>query len=137
MKLAKSAFQISLVGACLAFLAVGQSEKVLRVDEIGMRKSALKTVMPPFPEAARRRKAHGVAVVELQYNGKGEVTDIQVLETPDPAINESLSGALKQWKFGITTVKGIPVSIRGKLTFYYVLDKNGRGRVENPRQFKS
>ena len=115
----------------------GQSEKVVRVDELGIRKSASRIVMPTFPETARRRKAHGVAVVELQYNGTGDVTDIQVLESPDPTIKEALIDAVKQWKFRISTLNGKPLSVRGKLTFYYIVEKNGHARVENPRQFKS
>ena len=127
------------VAVCLGLSVItrGQSEKVVRVDELGIRKSAVKKVMPSFPEAARKRAAHGVAVVELQYNGAGDVTDIEVLESPHPAIAEALTDALKQWKFAVSTLNGKSISVRGKLTFYYLVEKNGRAHVENPRQFKS
>jgi hypothetical protein len=31
---------------------------------------------------------------------------------------------------------GTPVSIRGKLTFYFEIDKDGKGVVKNPKQYR-
>lgn len=111
-------------------------EAVVRVGEDGMRKSAEKTVMPVYPEDALKNAQQGVAVVEAQYNGKGEVTDAVVLEAPSPAIGQAVVEAARQWKFKPSTLAGKPISIRGKLTFYFVIGEDGKGRVENPKQFQ-
>lgn len=31
---------------------------------------------------------------------------------------------------------GTAVSVRGKLTFYFEIDKDGKGLVQNPKQFR-
>jgi len=113
-----------------------QTERVLRVEEDGIRKSASKSVMPDYPGEAVKEKKQGIAVTELQYNGKGDVTDVKVVESPAPSIASAVTDAVKQWKFKPTTVKGEPVSVRGKLTFYFVIDSEGKSRVNNPKQFQ-
>lgn len=115
-----------------------QNEQAIRVDEDGMRKSASKTVMPLYPEEALKRREQGVAVIELQFDAKGDVVEASVLEAPSRSIGDAVVTAAKQWKFVPTRKKrdGTPVNIRGKLTFYFEIDKDGKGRVQNPKQFR-
>ena len=115
-----------------------QNEQAIRVGEDGIRKSASKTVMPLYPEEALKKREQGVAVIELEFDAKGDVVDISVLETPSKSIGDAVVIAAKQWKFVPTRKKGdgAPVSIRGKLTFYFEIDKDGKGRVQNPKQFR-
>ncbi|HYG11707.1 MAG TPA: energy transducer TonB [Pyrinomonadaceae bacterium] len=111
-------------------------EVVVRVGEDGMRKSAEKTVMPVYPAETIKKAQQGIAVVEAQYNGKGEVTETIVIEAAAPEIGQAVVDAVKQWKFKSSSLDGKPISVRGKLTFYFVIDKNKQGRVENPKQFQ-
>src|SRR6202040_3412128 len=111
-------------------------ERVVRVDEDGIRKSASKSTMPEYPDDAVKDRKQGVAVAELQYDGKGDVTEATILEAPASIIGQAVINAIKQWKFKPSTYKSEPISVRGKLTFYFVLDKDGKGRVENPKQFQ-
>jgi TonB family protein len=114
-----------------------QNAEAIRVGEDGMRKSASKTVMPSYPEEALKKREQGVAVIELVYDGKGDVVSTSVLEAPSTSIGDALVRALKQWKFVPSKKQdGTAVSIRGKLTFYFVIDKEGNGRVENPKQYR-
>ena len=108
-------------------------ERVVRVGEDGIRKSAKTSVMPVYPKASKNR-AKGVAVAELQYNGKGVVSEVSVLESPDRYTGQAVSNALWKWTFTPSKLNGKPVSIRGKLTFYFVVE-NGIGKVQNPKQF--
>jgi TonB family protein len=112
------------------------SEQVVRVGEDGMRKSAEKTVMPVYPKEAIKSAQQGIAVIEAQYNGKGKVVDTAVLEAPSPTIGQAVIDAVKQWKFKSSSLDGKPVSVRGKLTFYFVIDKDKKGWVENPKQYQ-
>ncbi|MBA3240471.1 MAG: energy transducer TonB [Acidobacteria bacterium] len=113
-----------------------QGEVVIQVGEDGMRKSAEKTVMPVYPKETIKKAQQGIAVIEAQYNGKGAVTDAVVLEAASPDIGQAVIDAVKQWKFKSSSLDGKPISVRGKLTFYFVLDKDKKGRVENPKQFQ-
>jgi TonB family protein len=112
------------------------SEVVVRVGEDGMRKSAEKTVMPVYPAQTIKKAQQGIAMIEAQYNGKGEVTETIVVEAAAPEIGQAALEAVKQWKFKPSSLDGKPISVRGKLTFYFVIDKNKQGRVENPKQFQ-
>lgn len=111
-------------------------EVVVRVGEDGMRKSAEKTVMPVYPKETIKKEKQGIAVIEAQYNGKGEVTETVVVEAAAPEIGQAAVDAVKQWKFKSSALDGKPISVRGKLTFYFVIDKDKQGRVENPKQFQ-
>lgn len=116
--------------------AVNNQEKVVRVGEDGIRKSAVKIVMPLYPRKSLKKRMKGVTVSEVQYDDGGNVTDVKVLQSPDPAAAKAVEVALKQWKFTPSKLEGEPVNIRGKITFYFLLDEKGRGKVENPQQFQ-
>ena len=114
-----------------------QNELPIRVGEDGMRKSASRTVMPSYPEDAIKKRQQGVAVVELEYDAKGDVVSSSILEAPSKSIGDAVVSAVKQWKFVPSKKQdGTPVSVRGKLTFYFEIDKQGNGRVQNPRQYR-
>jgi TonB family protein len=114
-----------------------QNELPIRVGEDGMRKSASKTVMPSYPDEALKKRQQGVAVVELEYDAKGDVVSSFILESPSKSIGDAVVSAIKQWKFVPSKKRdGTPVSIRGKLTFYFEIDKDGNGQVQNPRQYR-
>ena len=114
-----------------------QNELPIRVGEDGMRRSASRTVMPSYPEDAIKKRQQGVAVVELEYDAKGDVVSSSILEAPSKSIGDAVVTAVKQWKFVPSKKQdGTPVSVRGKLTFYFEIDKQGNGRVQNPRQHR-
>jgi TonB family protein len=113
-----------------------QSPQGIKISEISLRKRATKSVMPVFPEEARRRKAMGVAVAQVDIDERGEVEQVEILESPDPSIKDAVIAAIKQWKFKPATINDKPVRIQGKLTFYYVIDDKG-ARVENPKRIKA
>lgn len=117
-------------------LTQAAKSKVVMVGEDGIRRSASKTVMPDYPEASKKRRSKGVAVVDVQYDGDGTVELVNVLEAPDEEIKNAVSEAVKQWRFKKSTYRGEPLSVRGKLTFYFSIDQAGRGKVSNPRQYK-
>jgi TonB family protein len=127
----------AFVEVATALLNEAQKGQAIRVGEDGMRKSVAKTIMPVYPEEALRKRQQGVTVIELEYDGKGDVSNVTVVQAPAVTIGEAASKAVAQWKFVPSkTQDGKPVSIRGKLTFYFEIDKDGKGRVENPKQFR-
>ena len=114
-----------------------QNALPIRVGEDGMRKSAATTVMPSYPDDALKKRQQGVAVVELEYDAKGDVVSSSILEAPSKSIGDAVVSAVRQWKFVPSKKQdGTPVSVRGKLTFYFEIDKEGKGRVLNPKQYR-
>lgn len=105
------------------------SQSTLRVSESTLRKAAIKTVMPSFPEESRKHKKTGIAVAFLHIDEKGNVGKVDTLDAPDPLIKEAVVSAIKQWVFKPTHFRGEPVKVQGKLTFYYIIDGKG-ARVE-------
>ena len=122
------------ISVALSSVVSAQTIRSVTVTEVTLRKHALKVVMPKFPEAARRNRAQGVAVAQLEVNEQGDASRIEVLEAPDPSIEEAVKRALGEWRFKPASIGGKAVPLRGKLTFYYVIEK-GKGRVKNPQQF--
>ena len=58
-------------------------------------------------------------------------------KAPSKSIGDAVAKATKQWKFVPSKKQdGTPVSIRGKLTFYFEIDKDGKGLVQNPKQYR-
>jgi TonB family protein len=72
----------------------------------------------------------------LQYDGDGNVTEAKILESPDAAAGQAVLEAVKQWKFAGSKLQDKPINVRGKLTFYFVIDRNGKGEVKNPKQYQ-
>ncbi len=109
------------------------STKRLNVPEISLRRRAITSPMPDFPEQSKIRNVSGVAVVQLEIDPQGKVIAATVLESPDPLIAQSVAAAARQWSFKPLSSANGTGTVRGKLTFYYVTDTNG-SRVENPRE---
>lgn len=115
--------------------ALSQVE-VISVGEDGMRKSAKTSVLPAYPDTSVKNKKSGVAVAELQYDGEGKVTNVKVLEAPDKDIDKAVETALRKWTFKPSTINGRPISVKGKLTFYFEQTDDNKGIVKNPKQFQ-
>lgn len=89
-------------------------------------------LMPEYPEISRNRNATGVSVSRIEINESGEVKNIEVLQAPDQYIEAALVKSIGQWRFQPFTQKGQPRSVRGKLTFYFLIE-GGKAFVKNPR----
>lgn len=128
----KPKFQLVIVAVMsLTVITNAHLQKKISVTERALRGRAIKVVPPAYPKESQKGKATGVAVVQLDIDDKGEVTEVEVLEAPDSFIRTAVTDACRLWTFRPTTVQGESVHVRGKLTFYYVLDSKG-ARVENP-----
>jgi len=112
--------------------AIAQSTPQVRFSEGVFRRKAVKSVLPKFPAESFKKGSHGVAVAELSVDEKGDVESIKILDSPDEAIKQAVTDAANQWKFSPSKMKGAPIRLKGKLTFYFVIE-GGRGRVENPK----
>lgn len=105
----------------------------IKVSEVVLRKQASKIVQPLYPEEALKQGASGVSVTALVIGLEGNIEKLDVLEAPHPSIKAAVATAVRQWKFGVTTMEGNPVKVHGKLTFYFVLN-NKKAEVLSPEE---
>lgn len=109
--------------------------RTVRVGEDGVRRAAIRVVLPEYPKESIRNRKSGVGVAEILYDGDGNVINVASLEAPDDECSRSIIYALRQWKFEPSKVDGVPVNVKGKLTFYFEIDNKGNGKVRSPKQF--
>jgi TonB family protein len=128
------------IGAWLLFLPLGeghsQDQDYIILREKLIRERASRTFLPDYPPLAKKHRATGVVVAEVEIDQTGHVANVKILQAPDLSIETAVTKVVRQWEFKVTIIDGSPVRIKSKLTFYYALE-NGNFRVNNPRQFKS
>lgn len=75
-------------------------------------------VVPRYPESARRSKISGRVVLEAVLTADGEVRGLEVLESPDVALEVSALEAASHWRYEPAILDGEPVPI----LFYIIVD---------------
>jgi protein TonB len=81
-------------------------------------------IEPLYPEAARRSRETGVAVLEAIIGADGGVTDLMVLRsTREPLLDEAAVRAASQWEYEPATKDGQPVSVYLNVTVNFQLHK--------------
>lgn len=109
-------------------------QSVARVPEGVVRKAAKTTIKPTYPASSKKRGTQGLAVVLVEINEAGKVTDVSVVEAPDEEIGKSVMSAVRGWEFSQLTADGKPIKLRGKLSFYFSI-RDGKGYVSDPKKF--
>lgn len=70
----------------------------------------VRTVAPDYPYELRREGIAGVVTISCVIDARGNVTDVTVEKSTNPAFNNSAVAALKKWKFKPATLEGEPVA---------------------------
>ncbi len=67
---------------------------------------------PKYPEAAKEAKIEGSMILRVVVTEAGRVTDVEVLEGLDPALDLAAVTAVSKWAFNpATNPEGLPVSV--------------------------
>ena len=90
-------------------------------------------VRPAFPDVSFKEEVTGVVVAWIETDEQGDVVSVTILQSPNKEIGSAVKKALARWRFAPTTLKGKPVRVAGKLTFYYEIE-NGVGLVLSPEE---
>ena len=90
-------------------------------------------VRPAFPDVSFKEEVTGVVVAWIETDEQGEVVSVTILQSPNKEMGSAVKKALASWRFAPTTLKGKPVPVAGKLTFYYEIE-NGVGLVLSPEE---
>lgn len=96
---------------------------------------ATETHLPSYPEDAKNNKITGIAVAELHINEANRIDTVKVIEAPSKSIAEAAKASILQWKFPPPRPGDTVICLRGKLTFYFVIE-NGKPYVKNPRRYE-
>ena len=126
---------MSAIGSVLLLMGCTNSDAkkppLYSVSEAFLRARATKTVAPQFPMGCVLTAHLSVGVVQISFDEKGGVQAVDVVEAPCSQASVSLKTAISQWQFAFDFPPKKAI-VRGKLTFYFQIDANGRGRVTAP-----
>jgi TonB family protein len=92
------------------------------LPESSARKSAIKMVMPAYPEDAVRSRISGLIHIKLQISPGGDVLRIKVKPRTNPLLKQAVADAVKQWKFrSWHGANDISVAVISRLIFRFSL----------------
>lgn len=71
----------------------------------------LKHVAPRYPEIAARANIRGTVLLDCWVSPQGRVTEVKVLKSSNPLLDDAAIEAVKQWVYTPTLVDGVPVAV--------------------------
>lgn len=72
---------------------------------------AIKKTSAKYPDSARSRKLEGVVSMSLLVSETGQVTEVKVVQSANPILDDAAVTAVKQWLFQPATKNGVPVKV--------------------------
>jgi protein TonB len=72
-----------------------------------------------YPSAAKRKGIRGVVKIEYIVNGKGQVENITIIESPSKILSDATSDAISRARFEPATKDGNPVKVRMRAAIPY------------------
>ena len=99
-----------------------EEEEVVDIWSVETPPKETKTVVPEYPEIARKAGLTGLIVVVVQLDKQGKVEKIlQVIGEPK-VFHESAKAAAKQWEFTSAIQNDKPVRVRVQIPFKFQLE---------------
>ena len=120
-----------LILAATSTSGVAQDDSIYAfLPESFIRESAVKTVMPDYPDQAVRSGISGVVQLKLQIGSDGDVLRIKGSPKSDALLKKAAAEAVRKWKFNpYSDPQGMGRSSLGRLTFVFAI-RNGEAVVE-------
>jgi len=97
------------------------ADQIYRVGDDVTAPKLLNRVEPAYPKAARRELIEGVVILEAIISASGNVTNIAVLKSVHPLIDEAAVHAVRQWRYSPATLNGNPVRVYLTVTMTFNL----------------
>ena len=76
---------------------------------------------PRYPDAAKARDIEGSVVAWVHIGRNGEVTDVEIKQSPDDLLSDEVTRTLRGWKFDPAIKAGKPVPIVAQYKFDFKL----------------
>lgn len=83
-------------------------------------------VDPEYPESARRAYRTGKVVLSFTVQATGAVTDVEVVESAGPELDEAAIRAVSRWHYEPATEAGRPATAHGTVSIPFSLELEGR-----------
>ena len=100
------------------------------LDEGYVRRSAIKKVMPSYPEEAIRQGKSGVIRLKIEIGVEGEILRVKAKPGIEPLLKKAAADAAKKWQLKpVLDRSGLGRSSLGRLTFRFVI-RDGVGVVD-------
>lgn len=69
-----------------------------------------------YPAAARQARVQGKVVLDAVVEKDGSVTDVRIVESPHPMLDEAAIAAVQQWRYKPILIDGAPARVRVRVT---------------------
>ena len=81
----------------------------------------VRKVEPPYPQMAKIARVQGPVVLAAIIGKDGTITNLHVVSTASPLLNQSALEAVKQWKYKPYILNGEPVEVDTTITVNFTL----------------
>jgi protein TonB len=79
---------------------------------------AIERVVPLYPELPKRIRLQGDVSIEVMISAEGRVESARAV-SGHPMLVQAALDAARRWRFGPTTLNGVPVRVSGVITFVF------------------
>ena len=100
----------------------------VRVEDLDPEK--ISGERPGYPEEARQAGLEGKLTAWLHVDAKGDVTRVEIRESPGPLFSDEAIAKFSTWKFRPEVKDGRPVAFIGEYTIIFRL-KDGQPFISN------
>jgi protein TonB len=120
MKAVALCVMLALTGGA-AVLALHAQEPVYEAGDGVTLPSVIKEVRPEYTAEAKKERAQGTVVMRCVVRRNGRPTDIEIVKSLHPQLDESAIAALRQWEFKAGTRDEKPVDVRVSVEMTFTL----------------
>ncbi len=106
----------------VSLLAIQQPSPI-RISDNDQEKKLIKKVEPIYRQGTQVVAIRGPVILEVVANEKGEVIQVKIVKGGNPALQQPVADAVKQWLYSPTYVDGKPVSVKFGVTVPIVFKK--------------
>ena len=96
------------------------STRVVRIGRGDIPRPTRTTdIAPAYPDAAIQARKAGIVILETEINATGQVTNVKVLRSVDPLLDQAAVDAARQWVYTPTVLDGkaVPVVMTETVNF--------------------
>jgi len=90
----------------------------------------VREVRPRYPAEAQAEGAAGTVILEVLINGDGKISELRVLRSVHPLLDEAAVEAVRQWEYAPTLVSGRPQPVVMTVTLGFSLSGTRAGREQ-------
>jgi TonB family protein len=117
-------FLILFIAASTTLCMAQDDSFSVLLPESYARESAIKKVLPSYPEEAVQRGISGVVRLKIEIGSEGEVLRIKARQHTDPLLKKAAADAARKWQFKAYPDRaGLGRSSLSRLTFMFAIRK--------------